>query len=88
MHSILTSNDKYSVADRRSSRKSSLTSEKNETGKFGTVGSAISAFPINNNEQLSVKHLNVSKAVANEGTFGNVSFGDAEDGQGGLDDRQ
>ena len=43
MPSLLTSNDKYSVADKRSSRKSSLTSEKNETGKFGTIGSGLSA---------------------------------------------
>lgn len=37
--SHLTSNDKYSVADRRSS----INSEKNETGKFGN--SCLSGFP-------------------------------------------
>lgn len=75
MASHLNSNDKYSVAERRSS----VTSEKNETGKFGTIGSSISAFPEHINPVIKVEKDDALTAGANEGTFGNVSFGEAGD---------
>ena len=72
--SLLTSNDKYSVGEKRSSRKSSIISEKNETGKFGgTIGSGVSAF-----NEVSLKAEYAKENAHNEGTFGNVSFGEAE----------
>mmetsp|Transcript_41353 Transcript_41353/g.54384 ORF Transcript_41353/g.54384 Transcript_41353/m.54384 type:complete len:112 (+) Transcript_41353:1477-1812(+) len=70
--SQLTSNDKYSVADRRSS----VTSEKNETGKFGTIGSAVSAFQENLPNYDIKLEREASREPANDGTFGNVSFGE------------
>ena len=72
--SQLTSNDKYSVADRRSS----VTSEKNETGKFGTVGSGVSAFAEQNlvEREIKLENNEASHEPANDGTFGNVSFGE------------
>ena len=88
--SLLTSNDKYSIQERRSS----VTSEKNETCKFGTVGSSISAYPENHHpidlvikvekEEAHALTTGINEGTdrsecqseaANQGTFGNVSFG-------------
>ena len=70
--SQLTSNDKYSVVDRRSS----VTSDKNETGKFGTIGSGVSAFAPEPPMLVKVENTELSREPHNDGTFGNVSFGD------------
>ena len=55
-----------------------MTSEKNETGKFGTIGSGVSAFADQNLAEREIKLENneASHEPANDGTFGNVSFGE------------
>ena len=77
MASHLTSNDKYSVAD----RPSSVNSDKNETGRFGSESISVSGFPVEAPKTIIKieKEDDAHSAGANEGTFGNVSFGDAND---------
>ena len=89
--SLLTSNDKYSAVERRSSSSDdgqrsrghssagSRTEDNNDTGKFATLsGSLGPAGLVSVMSRASHRNSSEKKQRDNEGTFGNVSFGEAD----------
>ena len=75
--SMLTSNDKHSVADVSPSRRSSQSSQghnaDDQSCKFGTVGSSI-----NRIQEFDAARLAPTDNHQEEGTFCNVSFGEVD----------